>query len=119
MVDSKTFSDESFLVELIEEHRADGLSREAIAEELQVPFSEVKKLIKKHSIPKPLKSDSDVETVDSVPLSITDGISRMEQAKAILGRRMTEDYNGYRLDGMYSNTPAIIAAAGLNFRDET
>ena len=112
-------NDELFLVELIKDYRNEGLSRKAIANELDITFSETKRLIKKYTIPKPLKNEGMVAPVDSIPLEITYGIPLMEQAKSILGARLTEDYGGYRLDGMYSNTPAILEAAGLKVHDET
>ena len=109
-------NEEAFLVELITDYRAEGMRREKIAAELNVTLSEIKRLIRKHGITRPLKEDSNAEVV--VPLSPTHGIPLMDQAKKILGPRMAEDWSGYKLDGMYSNTRAIVEAAGLKYSDE-
>lgn len=110
-------SDEA-LAEMIRECRAEGLNRDEIADELDLSFNDVKRLIKKYEIKKPPKNGTLVEAADSIPLPINDGVPLMEQAEYILADRLTSDWRGYRLDGQPSNTRAIIEAAGLKFYDE-
>jgi hypothetical protein len=112
--------DDLELAEFIIDYRTDGLSREAIAEALEISFSDVKRIIKKFSIKKTPKGGfPPIESSLAISLPPNDGVPLMEQAQEILGLRLTSDWRGYKLDGRPSNTDAIVEAAGLKFYDET
>lgn len=51
-----------------------------------------------------------------VPFDDSPGL--IDQAQEILGERMTETRQGYRLDGKPCNTGKLLAAAGLKCKDE-
>lgn len=109
--------------------RAQGKTREQIAEKFGVTVSRVKRWIltlgvsrrqvKEVEKPKDPFIDAAVDMGTLLPVGgkpaytpkIDDGITLMDRCKVILGQRMGEDHRGYLLDSRPVSTQQIINAA--------
>jgi uncharacterized protein YjcR len=95
--------------------RAEGFTREEIADYYGVTLSKVKRWLKKYGfsrVPKQVPPPPSTPVTDELPFDT--GMTIMERAKLILGNRLTEDrHKGYCLDGRPAKTDRIIEAAGL------
>lgn len=105
----------------LEKLRNAGKTRDEIALIYNVSLSRVKRWIKELSI-----------DVDDAPRGVArarsreekrrsmgedDGLTLMEKARAILGKRIGEDYRGYLLDNRPVRIDVLVKAAGLTFPD--
>ena len=111
--------------ELIQLREDGGMTREQIATHYKVSLTTVRRWIKELKIPRPTKQSRNQKATNltrfgEIVAEPDDGITIMEQAKNILGERLTERRGlGYFVDGKPVNTRAVIEAAGLKFKDET
>lgn len=96
--------------------REQGMNRDDIAEYYGVPLSRVKRWIKEMDIPviegRRRKTDTPV-LKRSRRLSPDDGMTVLEKARKILGKRMSEDYRGYLLDGRPVRIDYLLQVAGV------
>lgn len=95
--------------------RADGLSREKIAEYYGVALSRVKRWIRILEIPTTYQSrgKSKIRASNGIDLGVDYGLTNIEKARAILGKRMSQDYRGYLLDGKVVRLDILLQAAGI------
>lgn len=106
MMDPKTLDD---LKQDIQDMRAEGMTREDIADVLGVSLSQVKRWIKRLGLSKQKSKRSCADKT----IMADNGMNLLDRAKVILGKRVTEDRRGYKLDGRSVNPDALITAAGL------
>jgi hypothetical protein len=106
--------------EELEQHRADGKTREQLATIYGVPLSQIKRWISSLKVSKKLVRR---EAYPSVPKQVRsrihddEGLTIMERAKRILGARLREQRGvGYVLDGKVANTDAILKAAHVSYK---
>lgn len=91
--------------------RQEGMTRDEIAAYYGVTLARVKRWISDLEVPTPrIKKAKKSETP---PLDMDDGLTLIERAQRILGRRMGEDYRGYLLDGRPVRVDILIQSAGL------
>jgi Homeodomain-like domain-containing protein len=96
--------------------RQQGLNRDQIAEFYGVSLSRVKRWIREMDIPMPGQAGGGKpkqKSTDGTKLGDEYGMTLVERAKRILGRRMSEDRRGYLLDGRLCRVDILIIAAGL------
>jgi hypothetical protein len=98
--------------------RKAGKSRDEIAAYYGVSLSRVKRWIKFHDIPpcnEPRKSHQGARSKAERrhALGFDDGLTIIEKARIILGKRMGEDRRGYLLDGRPVRVDVLAQAAGL------
>lgn len=86
-----------------------------IAAKFNISTSTLKRWIKGYDIPHRIKKKPVVtpNTNTKPKLSLQSGIGLMDRARLILGKRLTEDKIGYKLDGRYARTDTILNAAKL------
>lgn len=102
--------------------RESGLNREEIADYYGVPLSRVKRWISELKVPASTKaisvharSRNKAEVI--VSLGMDHGMTLIDKARLVLGKRMSEDYRGYLLDGRPCRVDVLIRAAGLQVPD--
>lgn len=103
----------------IEALREGGKSREEIAEVYGVSLSRVKRWIAELEIapsiaPRKSHQRARNKAEQRRALGAEDGLTLIEKARVILGKRMSEDYRGYLLDGRPVRVDALARAAGLS-----
>lgn len=95
--------------------REKGMNREAIADYYSVPLSRVKRWIRDMDIP---VLEGKRRITDTPPIKrqkkSDDGLTVLEKARRILGKRMSEDYRGYLLDGRPVRIDYLLKVAGIN-----
>lgn len=97
--------------------REQGMSREQIAEYYNVSLSRVKRWIKDLSIPTASQSSNGKmkqRASDGVALGTDHGVTVIEKARLILGKRMGQDFRGYLLDGRPVRVDILLRTAGLS-----
>lgn len=99
--------------------REAGKSRDEIAAYYKVSLSRVKRWISFHEIPpcnEPHKAHLGARNKAERrrALGQDDGLTIVEKARIILGKRMTEDFRGYLLDGRPVRIDTLAKAAGLD-----
>lgn len=110
--------------ELINLREKKGMTREQIAEHYEVSLTTVRRWIKELKIPRPTKAarhqrNKNISRTGEIIAEPDEGLTVMEQARAILGDRATERRGvGYILDGRPASSRRIVEAAGLKFLDE-
>lgn len=95
--------------------RADGMSREKIAEYYGVALSRVKRWIKVLEIPTSYQGNgkSKIKASEGIILGTDYGLTNIEKARVVLGKRMSQDYRGYLLDGKVVRLDILLSAAGI------
>lgn len=109
--------------ERIEELRAEGKTREEVANELGIGMSTLKRLISKYGLGKATsRKDKPSTPQEKLPREVDQNeppieweFTLVEQAQKILGDRAGEDYRGYLLDGQPVNSDTLVRAAGLRY----
>ncbi len=95
--------------------REQGMNREKIAAYYGVPLSRVKRWIQEMDIP---VIEGKRRETDTPPLKrqkrSDDGLTVLERARRILGKRMSEDYRGYLLDGRPVRIDYLLKVAGID-----
>lgn len=105
--------------EELETLRKAGKTRDEIALIYNVSLSRVKRWIKELSIdtddaPRAANSPKARSKAEKRrALGDDDGLTLMEKARAILGKRVSEDYRGYLLDCRPVRVDVLVRAAGL------
>lgn len=97
--------------------RQQGLNRDEIADYYGVALSRVKRWITELEIPAPemrRKRSRKISSERGTPLPDDYGLTSIERAQRILGKRMSEDYRGYLLDGRPVRVDILIQAAGIS-----
>ena len=99
--------------------REAGKTRDEIAAYYQVSLSRVKRWIAHYNLPpttKPVKTHSRArnKAEQRRALGLDDGLTLIEKARIILGKRMSEDRRGYLLDGRPVRIDVLAKAAGLD-----
>lgn len=94
--------------------REQGMSRQHIADYYGVTLSRVKRWIKELKLPAAVTRRR-VKRIRGAALE--DGLTLIEKARIILGRRMSNDYRGYLLDGRPVRVDVLVRAAGLTIPD--
>jgi hypothetical protein len=102
--------------------REAGKSRDEIAAYYNVSLSRVKRWIAFHNLPPcnaPRKAHTKARNKAERrhALGLEDGLTIIEKARIILGKRLTEDYRGYLIDGRPVRIDALAKAAGLDVPD--
>jgi hypothetical protein len=102
--------------------RESGLNREEIAAYYKVSLSRVKRWIAELGIPSSSKAKSvhargRQKAENRNALGVDYGMTLIERARLILGKRMSEDYRGYLLDGRVCRVDVLVRAAGLQVPD--
>ena len=90
------------------ELRQEG-TREEIANQYGVSVSTVRRWVRKYKLQRQRK----VLPTTMKPSNLDWGVTIIDKAKMILGGRITESRDGYRLDNRACNTDDILLAAGL------
>jgi len=105
------------LKERLDELRRAGKTRQQIAEEFGVTLYQVKRWIVALDVVgrKTKREGRDRQKVRETGKSMSpdEGVSLMDKAKQILGKRVGEDHRGYLLDGRPANSWAILKVAKL------
>lgn len=97
----------------LEEARNAGMSRAQICEVFGLPLASIKRLITMYGLGK--KKAKDIVVIAKAKEPETKGL--MDQARTILGKRLSEDFRGYLLDKRPASSWQVIAAAGLRQPD--
>jgi len=102
----------------LEALRNAGKSRDEIARYYGVSLSRVKRWIKLHDIktsPEPHKVHLSARNKAEKRRAegVEDGLTVIEKARVILGKRLSEDYRGYLLDGRPVRIDTLARAAGI------
>ena len=102
----------------LEALRNAGESRDGIALYYGVSLSRVKRWIKLHDIkPSAEPHKAHISARNKAERrraeGVEDGLTVIEKARVILGKRLSEDYRGYLLDGRPVRIDALARAAGL------
>jgi hypothetical protein len=102
--------------DVLQQLRDAGKTREEMAAQFGVSLSRMKRWIKQQDIsPKPTKTPKVSERERTPPpMPPETSLSLMERCQQALGRRMSEDWRGYLLDGTPASTAKILRAAGLS-----
>lgn len=95
----------------LERLRADGLTRDEIAAKLGVPLSTVKKWIKELQVSPLPQGVVPRKKKPKKPPRLEDGFTVVDIAKFYLGKRMSEDWRGYLLDGKPCKLSDLLAEA--------
>ncbi len=95
--------------------REKGFNRDKIAEYYGVPLSRVKRWIRDMDIPviEGKRRDTDTPPIKRQKRS-EDGLTVLERARRVLGKRMSEDYRGYLLDGRPVRIDYLLQVAGIS-----
>lgn len=102
--------------------RDQGYSREQMADYYGVRLSRVKRWIRELKIPaaaQPVSGKGKIRASEGVNLGADYGLTLIEKAHLILGKRMGRDYRGYLLDGRVVRLDILLRAAGLTVPDST
>lgn len=102
--------------------RENGMNRDEIAVYYKVSLSRVKRWIAELGIPPSSKTRSAHararQKVDKrSALGMDYGLTLIEKARLILGKRMSQDYRGYLLDGRVCRVDVLVRTAGLDIPD--
>ena len=102
--------------------RRAGKNRDEIAAHYGVTLSRVKRWIRELGIdtdeaPRKAHQNARVRAERRRALGEEDGLTLIEKVRVILGKRVTEDYRGYLLDGRPVRVDALAKAAGLVIPD--
>lgn len=100
--------------------RQQGFTRDEIATYYNVSLSRVKRWIKELDIPSTLTSvdgKTKLKASEGAILPEDYGLTLIERAHKILGRRVGRKYGGYTLDGRVVRVDVLIRAAGLKVPD--
>jgi hypothetical protein len=106
----------------LESLRTNGKNRDEIAAHYGVSLSRVKRWIAEHEIkPSLAPRKSHVMARNKAEkrraCGEEDGLTLIEKARVILGKRMSEDYRGYLLDGRPVRIDTLARVAGLTIPD--
>lgn len=93
--------------------REKGMSRKQMAEYYGVTLSRVKRWIVELKIPKAVRRFRK----KAVGARFEEGLTLVEKARMMLGKRMSEDFRGYLLDGRPVRVDVLLRAAGLAIPD--
>lgn len=110
--------------DLIRLRETEGMTREEIADHYEVSLTTVRRWIKELKVPRPSKQARNTQAnhlsrIGEIIAEPDDGMTVMDQAKAILGARLTEKRGmGYFVDGRPVSSTAVVHAAGLKMKDE-
>lgn len=99
--------------------REKGMNREAIADYYNVPLSRVKRWIKDLDVPviEGRRRKTETPPIKRQRRNPDDGLTVLERARRILGKRMSEDYRGYLLDGRPVRLDYLLTVAGVALPD--
>jgi hypothetical protein len=102
--------------------RENGKTRDEIAAFYGVSLQRVKRWIKHYEIAssvEPRKSHIRARNKSEQrrALGEEDGLTLIEKARVILGKRMSEDFRGYLLDGRPVRIDVLLKSAGLTIPD--
>jgi len=109
--------------EELEALRDGGKNRDEIAAYYKVSLSRVKRWIQHHDIkatsePRQAHVRARSRTEQRRAIGEDDGLTLIEKARVILGKRLSEDYRGYLLDGRPVRIDTLARAAGLVIPDD-
>ncbi|MBS3648716.1 hypothetical protein KEU06_08750 [Pseudaminobacter sp. 19-2017] len=96
------------------------MNREEIAAYYGVSLARVKRWIAELGVPASHKTkgtNTAPRPVMRPRVADDDGLTLIEKARLILGKRMSRDYRGYLLDGRVVRVDVLVRAAGLQVPD--
>lgn len=94
--------------------REQGMNREQIAIYYGVKLSRVKRWIRELDIPAIRNRKN---KLNAGVARFEEGLTVIEKARIVLGKRMSEDYRGYLLDRRPVRVDVLLRAAGITLPD--